>query len=71
LAARRGRSWAAVAVGHTILVIAFHLLRNGTTYRDLGLNCFDQLDRQQVEWRLVCRSRDFGYRVTLAPLAAN
>jgi len=33
LAARRGKSRAAVAVGHTILVVAFHLLRDGATYR--------------------------------------
>lgn len=71
LAARRGKSRAAVAVGHTILVIAFHLLRDGTTYRDLGPTYFDQLDRQQVERRLVRRLRDLGYHVTLAPLAAN
>jgi transposase len=71
LAARRGKSRAAVAVGHTILVIAFHLLRDGTTYRDLGSTYFDQLDRQHVERRLVHRLRDLGYRVTLEPLAAD
>jgi transposase len=71
LAARRGKSRAAVAVGHTIRVIAFHLLRDGTPYRDLGPTYFDQLDRQQVERRLVRRLRDLGYQVTLAPLAAD
>lgn len=71
LAARRGKSRAAVAVGHTILVIAFHLLRDGTTYRDLGPTYFDQLDRQHVERRLVHRLHDLGYRVTLEPLAAD
>ncbi len=71
LAARRGKSRAAVAVGHTILVIAFHLLRDGTTYRDLGSTYFDQLDREHVERRLVHRLRDLGYRVTLEPIAAD
>jgi transposase len=70
LAARRGTSRAAVAVGHTILVIAFHLLQRGTTYHDLGPNSFDQQDRQHVERRLVRRLRDLGYQVTLEPLAA-
>ena len=32
LMSRRGKKKAAVAVGHSILVIAYHLLRNGTTY---------------------------------------
>ena len=71
LAARRGKSRAAVAVGHTILVVAFHLLRDGTTYRDLGPTYFDQLDRQHVERRLVHRLHDLGYRVTLEPIAAD
>jgi transposase len=71
LAARRGKSRAAVAVGHTILVIAYHLLQRGTTYHDLGPNYFDQRDRQQVERRLVHRLHALGYRVTLAPLAAD
>ena len=71
LAARRGKSRAAVAVGHTILVIAFHLLQRGTTYHDLGPRSFDERDRQQVERRLVHRLRDLGYRVTLEPLAAD
>jgi transposase len=71
LAARRGTSRAAVAVGHTILVIAYHMLTEGTTYHDLGPNYFDQHDRQQVERRLVHRLHDLGYRVTLEPLAAD
>ena len=36
LAARRGRAKAAVAVAHTILIIVYHLLTEGTVYRDLG-----------------------------------
>jgi transposase len=71
LAARRGTSRAAVAVGHTILVIVFHLLQRGTTYHDLGPRYFDERDRQQVERRLVHRLHDLGYRVTLEPLAAD
>lgn len=38
LAARRGPKKAAVAVGHSILVIVYHLLRDGETYQDLGGN---------------------------------
>jgi transposase len=71
LAARRGTSRAAVAVGHTILVIAFHLLQRGTTYHDLGPGYFDERDRQHVERRSVLRLRDLGYRVTLEPMAAD
>lgn len=69
LAARRGKKKAAVAVGHTILVIVYHMLQRGTTYADLGPIYFDQHDRQAVERRLVNRLHRLGYEVTLEPLS--
>jgi len=69
LAARRGRAKAAVAVAHSILVIAYHVLLDGTVYGDLGGNYFDQRDRQAVERRLVHRLQGLGYTVTLIPAA--
>jgi transposase len=69
LAARRGKSRAAVAVGHTILIIAYHLLRDGTGYHDLGPRYFDERDRRAVERRLVHRLEGLGYTVSLQPAA--
>ena len=69
LAARRGAKRAAVAVGHTILSIAHHLLRHGTAYQDLGVTYFDDRDRFTVERRLVHRLETLGYAVTLQPAA--
>jgi transposase len=69
LAARRGKSRAAVAVGHTILVIAYHLLRDGTDYHDLGPRYFDERDRRAVQRRLVHRLEGLGYTVSLQPAA--
>ena len=68
LAARRGKHKAAVAVAHTILVIAYHLLKDGHGYEDLGGNYFDERDRQFVERRLVRRLEGLGYRVSLEPV---
>lgn len=65
LAARRGSKRAAVAVGHTILVVVYHLLRDGTEYEDLGASYFDERDRVAVERRLVRRLEQLGYRVSL------
>jgi transposase len=70
LAARRGKKKAAVAVGHTILVIVYHLLTEGTVYQDLGPQYFDERDRQRVERRLVHRLEALGYKVALASPAA-
>jgi transposase len=69
LAARRGRAKAAVAVAHSILVIAYHVLLDGTVYGDLGGNYFDQRDRQAVERRLVHRLQGLGYTGSLIPAA--
>ncbi len=69
LAARRGAKRAAVAVGHTILVIVWHLLRDGGTYQDLGPDYFDRRDRGRLERRLCQRLEGLGYTVTLQPTA--
>lgn len=69
IAARRGPKRAAVAVGHSILVIIYHLLRDRGTYQDLGGNYFDEHDRQLVQKQLVRRLERMGYQVELQPLA--
>jgi hypothetical protein len=40
LAGRRGKRRAAVPVGHSILVVAYHLLDTGKHYKDLGGDYF-------------------------------
>ena len=70
LATRRGKKRAAVAVGHTILVIAYHLLKHSRSYEELGGEYFDKRDRQAVERRLVRRLEGLGYKVSLDPVAA-
>ncbi|MBI4498300.1 MAG: IS110 family transposase [Chloroflexi bacterium] len=67
LAARRGKQKAAMAVGHSILVIVYHLLAYGEVYSDLGANYFDERDRQMVERRLVRRLEGLGIQVELKP----
>jgi transposase len=65
LAARRGAKRAILAVAHSILVIIYHLLRDGTTYRDLGGNYFDERNRQATVRRAARRIEALGYKVTL------
>jgi len=71
LAARRGKQKATIAVGHSLLVIAYQLLAHGHEYDDLGANYFDERDRQLVQRRLVRRLEDLGYRVKLEPFLAS
>ena len=65
LAHRRGKKKAAVAVGHSILLIAYHLLTRGTCYQELGGNYFDERDGQAMKRRLVQRLEQLGYEVTI------
>ena len=58
-----------MAVAHSILIIAYHLLPKGHTYEDLGVSYFDQRDRQGVQRQLVRRSEALGYNVHLEPAA--
>jgi transposase len=62
---RRGAKKAAVAVAATLLTIAYHLLRDGTDYRDLGPTYFDQKDRDRVTKRLLKRLNDLGVEVEI------
>jgi transposase len=70
LKARRGKQKAAVAVAHTILVIAYQLLKRGTTFYDLGGGYFDERDRQALQQRLVRRLERLGFSVSLQPAVA-
>lgn len=68
---QRGHKKAVVAVGHSILVIAYNLMSRKTTYQDLGADYFLQRDRQSVVRRCLRQLRDLGHRVTLEPLMAT
>lgn len=70
LAARRGKKRAAVAVAHTILIIAYHILKNETVYHELGANYYDQRNSEQVQRQLVRRLETLGYHVALEPITA-
>jgi transposase len=74
LATRRGAKRAALAVGHTLLVIVYHLLSDpdGTMeYHDLGATYFDERDRATVQRRLIRRLEALGHTVTLSPLSTT
>ncbi|MFZ0217535.1 MAG: IS110 family transposase [Candidatus Dormiibacterota bacterium] len=70
LKARRGAKRALVAVAHAILVVIYHMLKDGTFYQDLGRDYFDHRDRQAIVQRNVRRLENLGYQVTLSPLVA-
>jgi transposase len=69
LARRIGKRKAAGAVGHSILVIAWHLLAYQCDYHELGGDFFVQRDTDRARQRAVAQLQALGYQVTLQPAA--
>ena len=67
LAGRRGKKRAAVAVGHSILVIAYHIIKEGSEYQDLGGNYYDLRDKETIKLRLIRRLEGMGLKVSVEP----
>jgi transposase len=70
LAVRRGKKKAVMAVGHSQLVIAYHMLRLPMAYADLGSNYFDERRPEILQRQLVGRLEKLGYDVQLRKRAA-
>jgi transposase len=68
LAARRGKKKAIVALEHTILVIAYHLIHRNEPYHELGVNYFDNRRPEVTAKRLVKRLEQLGFSVALQQL---
>ena len=69
LRARSGPKKAAVAVAGSILTVAYHMLKDGTYYQDLGADHFIRRDPARVVANLANRIRSLGYEVDLRPAA--
>lgn len=64
LAARRGKRRAILAVAHSILVSAYHMLCKHEPYHDLGHEFFDQRKRDSTVRYLLRRLDKLGVEVT-------
>jgi transposase len=74
LASRRGKKKAIVALEHSILIIAYHIIQRKEPYHELGGDYFDQRRPEATAKRLVKRLERLGFQVSLqqslAPVAA-
>jgi hypothetical protein len=52
-----------VAVGHSILVIAWHLLSNRASYQELGSDYFDRCNAQAYRLKLIRKLEALGLKV--------
>ena len=70
LKSRRGPKKAALAVAASMLTAAYHMLRDGVEFHDLGPQHFTQHDHTQTAQRLLRRLRDLGLEVEVRKPAA-
>jgi len=70
LVKRRGAKRALVAVGHTLLVMIYQVLKKGTVYAELGADFLERLEPERLTRQLVKRLEALGHKVTLEPCPA-
>jgi transposase len=70
IARRRGDKRAVIAVGHSILIAVYFILRDEVDYRDLGAEHFTRLGPERATRNLVRQLEKLGHKVTLEPTAA-
>lgn len=69
LRSRRGAKKAICAVAASILTAAYHMIKDGTLYQDLGHDHFDKRSKEFQTKRLVRRLADLGFDVDIKPIA--
>ena len=62
---RAGHKKALLALAHHLLIIAFHILKDGVEYVEKGENYRDQRDKTKAVERLVRQLHQLGYYVNL------
>lgn len=66
---RRGAKKAAVAVAHSMLVAAWHILHNRVGYNEVGAAYFDQLQTKRLTRHYLRRLQELGVTVTVEQAA--
>lgn len=70
LKGRRGAKKAVLAVAASMLTAAYHMLKDGVDYRDLGADHFDRRDKVKLANRMIRRLQDLGFTVEARPALA-
>jgi hypothetical protein len=65
IAARRGKNIACVAVARTILEICYYMIRDKTSFRELGADYFFEKNKLDIVKRSIKRIESLGYTVVV------
>jgi transposase len=69
LVSRKGKKRAVVALSHTILTSAFHMLKNRMQYQDLGNNYFESIKKDYLKRYHINHLKRLGFDVKVEPAA--
>ncbi len=67
---RRGKQKAAVAIGHRILLLAYHLVQRCEDYQELASADLEERRHIRLRNRALSQLRQLGFEVTLTPKEA-
>ena len=70
IAARRGANRAAVAVAHSILMIAYYILKRRQPYMELGPTYYEERKRDTIIRQSLKKLESLGLKVTVEPVAS-
>ncbi|WP_245671756.1 hypothetical protein [Nocardia amamiensis] len=59
-----------MAIQHSIVVAAWHMLTGDTGYQDLGGDYFTRLDPERAMRRIVRQANTLGFTVRFDPIGA-
>ena len=69
ISARRGTKRALIAVAHSMLVIVYKMLKTAKSYRELGGDYLEQINKEHLQAYLLRKLERLGLTVTVQPAA--
>lgn len=69
LVPHKGKKKAIIAVCHSMLIAAYHMLKNNVPYQDLGPDFFTKRNREAIQRRCLRQLHELGFEVELRTAA--
>jgi hypothetical protein len=69
LVGRRGKKKALIAVGHTMLIACYHILKHKIPYKELGPTYLDTRKQNRIVKSYVKRLQSLGYTIIVEKAA--
>ena len=69
LVPHKGKKKAIIAVCHSMLIAAYHMLKDDVPYQDLGSDFFTRRNREAIQRRCLRQLKELGFEVALKEVA--